>query len=193
MEERPGAMTPEPKNQNSSHGRPARKERIRRELVSFSINFVYLAIFFTAVAWYRRLILEEYQISYLHYGTAAFEALILAKVIWLAELLGLDRKRGTRPLLYTTVYKTLVFSAFVALFAIIEHMIGGLVEGIGVRGGLAKLWHEGKFELIARFLVTFCAFIPFFAFRELGKVLGPSKLRDLFLRNRGAAELGAAA
>ena len=33
-------------------------------------------------------------------------------------------------------------------------------------------------------LVIFVAFIPFFAFRELGRVLGEGKIRTLFFRKR---------
>ncbi|MBP1598046.1 MAG: hypothetical protein H6Q05_3423 [Acidobacteria bacterium] len=35
--------------------------------------------------------------------------------------------------------------------------------------------------------VTFDAFIPFFAFRELGRVLGEGKIRTLFFRKRTGA------
>src|SRR5262249_22548392 len=135
------------------------------ELVRYGTNFLYLAIFFGAFAWYRRFILAEYDISYLNYGTAIIEALILAKVIMLGDILGLSRGLENRPLIYPTLYKAVVFSCFVGLFAIVEHVIGGILHGKGAIGGLAELWGEGKYELIARCLVTFLAFIPFFAFR----------------------------
>jgi len=40
--------------------------------------------------------------------------------------------------------------------------------------------------LLARCLITFVAFIPFFAFKELGRVLGEDKIRTLFFRGRAA-------
>jgi hypothetical protein len=127
------------------------------------------------------------------YGFAVIKALILAKVIWLGELFGLGRNRGKRPLIYSTLWKTFLFTALVGLFALVEHMVTGLVHGVGVTGGLNELWHVGKFELLARSLVAFCAFIPFFAFRELGNVIGRSKIRELFFRNGSAVEMGAPA
>ena len=41
-------------------------------------------------------------------------------------------------------------------------------------------------DLIARALVTFCTFVPFFAFREVRRVLGEDKFQDLLrsLRSR---------
>jgi hypothetical protein len=156
--------------------------RIAHELVEYWINFVYLAVFFAAFTWYRRFVLAEYQITYLHYGTAVIEALILAKVILIGDALGLGRSRENGPLIYPTLRKALVFSCFVGVFAIVEHMVVGLIHGKGVAGGLAALWNEGKDEIFSRGLITFFAFIPFFAFRELGMLLGEGKLRDLFFR-----------
>gem|GEM_PF-365712 len=169
------------------------KQKFTHELVRYFVNVVYLAVFFGAFAWYRRFILYQYQITYLNYGTAIIEALVLAKVIWIGELIGLDHGQENKPLIYPTIYKAFVFTLFVGLFAVIEHMVGGFIRGIGVSGGLAELWRQGKYELLARCIVTFLAFIPFFAFRELAKVLGEGKLRKLFFKDKALPEFGAPA
>lgn len=163
------------------------KHRMGQEFVRYWINVVYLATFFGVFTWYRRFVLAEYRITYLHYGTAIIEALILAKVILIGDALGLNRKDENKPLIYPTVRKAIVFSIFVGIFAVIEHVVGGLFHGKGVAGGLATLWSEGRDEILARCLVTFFAFIPFFAFRELGMLLGEGKLRKLFFRRNTAA------
>jgi hypothetical protein len=181
-----GAVKPKPEQAKGTW-----KQRIAHELLQYWINVVYLGIFFGAFTWYRRLILAEYGITYLNYGTAIIEALILAKVILIGEALGLGRGDEDKPLIYPTLRKAVVFSVFVGIFAIIEHIVGGVLHGKGVAGGLALLWHEGKDELLARCLVTFCAFIPFFAFRELEMTLGVGKFRRLFFRRRVAAQSGA--
>jgi hypothetical protein len=173
---------------NADQAKPALKQRMLREFLRLAFTFCYLAFFLGAFAWYRRFILDEYRISYFNYGAAFIEALILAKVVWLGELLGLGRKHEDKPLIYPTLNKALNFSILVGVFAIFEHMIGGVIHGVGVSGGLAKLWHEGKYELLARCLVTFFAFIPFFAFRELARVIGEARLGKLFLRKRELAE-----
>jgi hypothetical protein len=168
------------------------KKRITRELVRYSINATYLAIVFGLFAWYRRLILAEYDIRYLKYGVALIEALVLAKVIWMGDLLGLGgRFFKDKPLIYATLYNSAVFSLFVGVFAVLEHTIGGLLKGEGWLGGLAELRAEGGYELIARCLITFCVFIPFFAFKELGKTFGEEgKLGRLFFRKRMIAASG---
>jgi hypothetical protein len=169
----------------------ALKQRLLREFIRYWITFLYLAVFFGVFAWYRRFILDEYRIGYFNYGAAAIEALVLAKVILIGDVLGLDRGFKNQPLLYPTLYNSVVFSCFVGLFVVVEHMVGGLLHGIGVAGGLAKLWHEGKYELLARCLVTFFTFIPFFAFREIAHLLPAGKLGKLFLRRGELAHFGA--
>lgn len=55
----------------------------------------------------------------------------------------------------------------------------------GLAGGLAELRAEGWYELLARCLITFVVFIPFFAFKELGRTFGQEgKVGRLFFRNR---------
>jgi hypothetical protein len=44
----------------------------------------------------------------------------------------------------------------------------------------------GMYELLARVVMLFMAFIPFFAFWELGRVLGPHKLSALFFSGRAS-------
>src|SRR5581483_5808327 len=160
------------------------KQKAAHELSEYWINFVYLACFFCAFTWYRRFILAEYQITYLHYGIGLVEALILAKVILIGDFLRLGRGLEGKVLILPTLYKTFVFTVFVGLFGLLEHTIGGLLHGDGLAGGWEELRHTGKYELLARCLVTFFTFIPFFAFKELGRLLGEGKIIQLFFRRK---------
>ena len=134
--------------------------------------------------------MAEYRISYLNYGVAIIEALVLAKVILMGNALGLSRGLEDKPLIFPTLYKAVVFSLFVGIFGVLEHMIGGLLHGKGLAGGFQELMSEGRYELLARCMVTFFAFIPFFAFQELGQVLGEGKLGALFFRKKTEGETG---
>jgi hypothetical protein len=164
----------------ASKEKPGLKERAAHEMRQYLVNFIYLAVFFGAFTWYRRLILAEYRITYLHYGVAVIEALILAKVVLVGDALHLGRKAETRQLIFPTLYKTVLFSIFVGAFAILEHTITAALHGKGIAGGIHEIMNEGIDEILARCLLTFFAFIPFFAFRELGRLMGPGKLREIF-------------
>jgi len=165
------------------------KSKVIHEMVEYYIIFMYLAVFFGLFTWYRRLILAEHQIIYLHYGVSVIKALVLAKVIMVGRALRLGRRwLRDPPLIVPTVYKAIVFTIFVGIFGVVESTISGLLHGKGIAGGFDEFLSAGRLELLARSMVTFVAFIPFFAFEELGLVLGEGKLGKLFFRRRSAAE-----
>jgi hypothetical protein len=178
------------KEDSTSDKKSGWKQRFKRELIEYWVNFVYLAFYFGVFAWYRRLVLAEYQIGYLHYGISIIEALILAKVILIGNALHLGRGLEGKPLAFVTLYKAVIFSMFVGVFAVLEHTIGGLIDGKGLAYGVLELWHTGMDELLARCMVTFFAFIPFFAFQELEQVLGEGWIRKVFFHSRTATGPG---
>ncbi len=166
------------------------KSKAIREMTGYYMTSMYLAVFFGLFTWYRRLVLDEYQISYLHYGGSVIQALVLAKVIMVGRALRPGRRLKDHPLIVPTVYKAVVFSIFVGIFGILEATTIGLLHGKGIAGGFEELMSAGRYELLARCMVMFVAFIPFFAFDELERVLGEGKLGKLFFRRRSADESG---
>jgi len=160
------------------------KEKVVHEFVEYWINVCYLALVFAAFTQYRRFLLAAHDITYTNYGFAVIEALILAKVIMIGEVARLGRGLERKPLIYPTLYKTVVFSVFVGIFTLIEHAIKGLWQGKGLTGGLVEYFGRGSHELLAGALVTFVVFIPFFAFKELQRVYGKDELRALFFLRR---------
>jgi hypothetical protein len=164
------------------------KQRCARELIEYWITVAYLACFFGAFAWYRRLVLAEYRIAYLNYGVAVVEALVLAKVILVGDALRLGRGLEDKPLIVPALYKAFVFTLFVGVFKLLESTLSGLLHGNGLAGGIHELLSKGVYELLAACLVTFFAFVPFFGFKELGRVLGRSNIRGLLFRKRPAGE-----
>jgi hypothetical protein len=163
------------------------KTRIFREVSEYGMNVCYLALAFASFIQYRRLILAAHDITYTNYWVAVINALILAKVIMIGSVFRLGRGLERKPLIYPTLYKTVVFTLFCGLFAIIEHAIKGLWQGEGVMGGLAELFGKGTHELLANSLVVFVAFFPYFGVKELGRVLGEDKIRALFFQ-KGVAQ-----
>ncbi|MBE0712980.1 MAG: hypothetical protein IH583_11400, partial [Candidatus Aminicenantes bacterium] len=80
-----------------------------------------------------------------------------------------------------------VFTLFVAVFTVIEHGVKGLWKGDGFTSGIVDFLGKGSDEILANSLVVFVAFIPFFAIKELGRVVGQDKVRGLFFRRRADA------
>lgn len=160
------------------------KSKLRHEMIEYVVNVVYLALVFAGFTQYRRLLLAAHDISYTNYWVAVIEALILGKVIMVGGVINLGRRMEQKPLIFSTLYKTLVFTAFVALFSLLEHMAKGAWQGIGVLGGLHNLLAKDPNEMLARSLMIFVSLFPFFGVKELGRVLGKETIARLFFKSR---------
>ena len=159
------------------------KQKVRHELIEYGVNVVYLTLVFAAFTVYRRLVLAAYDISYTNYWVALIEAVVLGKVIMIGSVARLGRGLETKPLIYPALYKTAVFTAFVGVFKAIEHGIKGLWHGEGFLGGLAEFASKGPHEILANSLVVIVSLLPFFAVKELGRVLGRERIMALFFRS----------
>jgi hypothetical protein len=165
----------------------ALKEKARHELIEYAFNVIYLTIVFATFTMYRRLMLAAHDIGFANYGFALIEALILGKVVMIGGMFHLGRGLEDRPLIYPTLYKTAVFTIFCFVFTLAEHAIKGLVSGHGVGAGIAEYLAQGYEVILANSMVVFVALIPFFAVKELGRVMGRDKIGRLFFKPRSPA------
>jgi hypothetical protein len=162
------------------------KEKAAEELRLMLLISAYLAAVFVAFLTYRRLVSREFGVTAFHYSYALIEALVVAKVILIGKALGLGRKTGGKALAVSVLRSSLVYGALVGAFAVLEYLIEGLVHGKTIATSLQAFWDQGVYEILGRTLVLIVAFIPFFAFWELGDVIGDRKLADLFFRGDAA-------
>jgi hypothetical protein len=128
----------------------------------------------------RRLILAEADTTYLHYGIALVEALIIAKVVLIGRIFGFTRRFDERPLIVPVIYKSILFALLVLLFGVVEHLVTGWIHKQGLLGGLREIAEVGAYEIGARALTLTVAFIPFFAFSEVARVKGSGRLAAMF-------------
>ena len=168
----------------NKHAGGSLKERAIEEFKIYWLIVLYLWIFLGSFTVYRRLVVAEAGGAYLNYGFALIEALIVAKVILVGKMVGFTRRFDHRPLFVPILYKSMLFGLFVLLFGIVERIVEGWFHHKGLLGGLASISEVGAYELGARVLMMIVAFIPFFAFSELGRVLGPGRLAAMFFSQR---------
>jgi hypothetical protein len=159
-------------------------EKVRHELIEYAFNVVYLALVFAAFTQYRRFLLAEYSITYTNYWVGLFGALVLGKVIMIGSVFRLGRWLEDKPLIVPTIYKALLFCGFILVFRVVEYAIKGLLHGDGLAAALVEFFaQKGIDEVLANSLVVLVALIPFFAVKELGRVLGRERIAALFFRN----------
>jgi hypothetical protein len=159
---------------------PKTASKIKVELYRFLIYASFLSLIFCALSTYKRLILGEYSISYLHYGYGLIQGLILAKIIVIGEMFRLGERFATKPLIIPTLYKTLIFTIFVFFFALFEHFFTGYLKGKSSLQIYEEFLNHGLDEILAKALLLFFVFILFFAFLEISNWLGGNKLIKLF-------------
>lgn len=179
------------KDSKTTAGAGGLKQRALAEFKEFWAIALYLWVFLGTFTLYRRLILAEADVSYLHYGIALVEALVIAKVILIGRLFGFSRRFDDQPLIVPVLFKSSLFAVLVLLFGFVEHLVDGWLHGQGWAGGLATIRALGFDELAARTLMIVFALVPLVAFGELSRVLGPDRLAALFFARRGAAGEGA--
>lgn len=165
-------------------GKVGWKKRLGQELRGYWLTVAYLTLLFAAFTQYRRLLMADENIQYTEYGIAVIKAMVLGKVILVGDALRLAKRNEHRPMIYPTLYNTLVFTVFLAAFTVLEHGVKGWWKGQGFVGGIEELLGKGMPELMASLLVLFIGLIPFFAVRELETVLGKGKLLRMFFRDR---------
>jgi len=126
--------------------KPGLKQKLLGEMTTYLINAGYLFLFLGVFTTYRRLILAQYRIDYLNYGVSLVEAMVLAKIIMIGDVLRLARGMENKPLIYPTIYKAVLFSLLVGAFAILEKLVTGWVKG--TEQGLGEIIGNNKFEFI---------------------------------------------
>src|SRR5437879_6376890 len=91
------------------------KERARIEAREFSLIFFYAWVLLAVFAIHKSIILDEHNISY-RQGFAIVDALVLAKVVFLAEKLHAAERFQDRPLVYPILFKSFLFSLLLVVF-----------------------------------------------------------------------------
>jgi len=165
------------------------KRKLFLEMTAYWINVAYLTLLFAVFTSYRRLILAHYDITYSNWGISFIKAMVLAKVVMVGGLFHFGRTLEKKPLILATIFNSFLFTVWVGLFAAVESAVRGFLHGKGLAGAMDHLMSEGAHEFYAKCLVVFVAFIPFFAFKELGRVLGKGKIWEWFFR-KGPLEEG---
>jgi len=162
------------------------KKKLIHEMKEVFAISAYLAFFFGAVATYRLMLPEPPVSALATYGFALIKALVLAKVIVLGRMISVTRLFDDRPLIVPTFYKAALFCVFALAFEALEHLAGGLIHGRHAEEVLREVVAGHGRVILARTLVVFAAFVPFFAFAEASRVLGGDRLRQMFLRRSRA-------
>ena len=141
--------------------------------------FVYLSVVFGLLVLHEWVVLTSEHLSYRFYGFALINALVLAKIMLLAEGLHFAERLQERPLVFSIAYKALAFTVLLMGTYVIEEMAVGMWHGSSAAQAIPKIGGGSIGEIAAVTTIMFFALIPYFAFRELRRAYGDAEFNAL--------------
>ncbi len=161
--------------------KPNFKQKLTHEFSEYLVNFGYMAIIFSAIILYRRLVLASHGIYLEDYFMGVIKAFVIAKVVMLAAFIKVSRLFENRPLYISILYKAVYFTLTVMAFDVVEEFIRELIHLKQVTEAVSATITQINLVWLGGSMLIFFIFIPFFAFRELVRKLGKDKVRELFI------------
>jgi hypothetical protein len=161
--------------------------KIISETKKFLGMAVYLWLMFGLFALHESIVLEQHQISYKFYGFAIINSLILAKVMLVAEDLHLGERFKDKPLVYPILYKAVLFAIVLICFDLAEEVLVGLIKGKTLAQSIPDIGGGSVRGVFFVGVIFSVALIPFFAIREIGRVIGTRELHSLIFADGAKA------
>ena len=149
-----------------------------REIIPATIFFF---IAFHIVAITKTLILEEYGITSAGVAIATIGALIVAKVILIADKLPFIDRFHNKPLAYSVIWKLIIYGAIVLLFRYIEELIPMISKYGSVISANQHLVAELPWPLFWALQIWLLVTLLFYCSgTELVRAIGAAKLMEMF-------------
>lgn len=155
--------------------------KLKYELRQLIPVILFFFVAFQLLALTKTMMLEQYGIRVSVFLTATVAALVVAKVVLIADHLPLINRFPEKPLVYNVIWKTAVY--FVASLAVryVEHLIDSWRHAANFAEANRRLFDEivwphfwGVQLWLLVLLLLYCAF------RELARAVGRDRIIRLF-------------
>ncbi len=164
--------------------KPGWKKRALDELRKLSITVVYIWVLLSVFALHTEIILANYHINYsAKFGFAFINAVILAKFMWLGEILHAGKKAVGKVLLYSMLWNSALFAVILMVCHLLEEALVQVWHGQSFAANFSETVAHPK-DFFATMLVMFVLLIPFFFAKGLIEILGKDEIKRLLLKAR---------
>jgi len=160
------------------------KRVVREEAIQFFGIFLYLAIVFGMFVLHEWVVLSAQHVNFRFYGLALINALVLAKILLVAQHLHFAEQFRGKPLAIPIAYKSVAFTILLFVAYVVEEILIGLFHGKTVAEGIPTIGDGTAKGWLVIALIMSLALVPFFAYIEIGRALGTSELRTLLFGRR---------
>lgn len=157
------------------------KARLLDELKKFLMIFAYLWLVFLVFLVHEWVVLANNNIGFRFYGLAALNALVLGKIMLIAETMRFAERFHDRPLIVPIAYKSVAFAVLLMAAYILEEIAVGAFHGKSVAESFPQIGGGGVVPILCVTALLAIALVPFFAFREIARVVGEAEFRILML------------
>jgi hypothetical protein len=145
---------------------------------------------FNLILLTKRLFLADYLIAYTGFLIATTSALIVGKVVLVADKLPFLARFNNEPLAYPILFKTLVYTALVFVARLLEAFVHYLIEGDVIGGGAFIRHALGTFSwphFIAVQLWIFVLFLIYVTVIDLNELFGHGELYKILFKRRSSS------
>jgi len=159
--------------------------RLKREILEAIPTVMFFFIVFQLLAFTRALILKEYGIHVSTFVNATLGALIVGKVVLVADLLPIMNRFPNKPLIYNIVWKTFIYMVAAILVRYVEHLIPLILEYKTLTAANRHLLDEAVWPYfwLVQVWLTVC-FLMYCTTREFIRILGRDQVRTMFIGPR---------
>ena len=147
---------------------------LKRELPRIIPVFLFFLIFFTVINWTETYLFEQAGITPFKFAEIAVSALLIAKIVLVANLLPFIALFQKKPLIYSILWKTFIYWTLLILVRIGIRIISDW----GITHADLHAMHWNLFISIQAFY--FLLLFVFVSFQELAFKIGPAKMRLIF-------------
>lgn len=163
-----------------------------REIKQLLVIVLYLWVIFGIYVLCQTVIFAKEHVPFLSHGFALINALVLSKVLLVAEDMNFANRFSRGPLIYPVLFKAFAFALLLVAAHVGESALVGLWHGESFSKSIPPVGGGTLKGFICVVALMFVALIPFFAFREVGRVIGPERLWNLFIHgNLGPGDVPA--
>jgi hypothetical protein len=178
-----GTVNVSAKSHRAEIGRQVKTKAIS-EGKRFLIMFAYLWVMFGLFVLYESIVLAKHGINFEFHGFALINALVLAKIMLIAEDLHLGRGLKAGPLIYRVLFQSALFAIVLMTSKILEEILGGMLHGKAFSESISAFGAGDLQRIIYVTLIMCVALMPFFAYQEIGRAIGEDRLHALMFRGK---------
>ena len=167
------------------------KDKAITEVRRFAAIVLYLWVLLNLLEIHRLAVLREVHQASVHgyrFGLGVINALVLGKVILIAEDLHFGDRFSQKRMVSSALFKSAVFAVLLVCFDVLEEVIVGVIHGKSVAASVPQMGGGGLEGKVIMGVIAFVVLIPFFLFTEMQRVVGKNELHSLMFRDRSKAD-----